>query len=118
MVAGLSQYAALFQHIPTWVVWRADGAQIIARAHVSWLDVPENRHLVDYKIMVSARVSPARLGEAPLLPLIAETTRRENRHTLFTDTNERVPAGAEFMERLGACKGSWICIQINSRLSS
>ena len=93
-----------FQYIPTWVVWRADGAQIIARAHVSWLDVPENRHLVDYKIMVLPEYR--RQGWARhLLPLIAETTRRENRHTLFTDTNERVPAGAEFMERLGACKG-------------
>ena len=93
-----------FQYIPTWVVWRVDGAQIVARAHVSWLDVPENRHLVEFKIMVLPEYR--RQGWAKqLLPLIAETTRRENRHTMFVDTNERVPAGAAFMERLGACPG-------------
>src|SRR5512136_1511186 len=67
-----------FRHIPTWVVWRSDDAQIIARAHVSWLDVPENRHLVNFRIMVLPEYR--RQGWARrLLAMIAETTRRENR---------------------------------------
>jgi GNAT superfamily N-acetyltransferase len=93
-----------FQYIPTWVVWRADGAQIVARAHVSWLDVPENRHLVEFRIMVLPEYRQQGWAKR-LLPLIAETTRRENRHTMLTDTNERVPAGAAFVERLGAQSG-------------
>jgi GNAT superfamily N-acetyltransferase len=40
-----------------------------------------------------------------LLALIVEVPRRENRRLMITNTNERVPAGAAFMERLGARKG-------------
>jgi GNAT superfamily N-acetyltransferase len=40
-----------------------------------------------------------------LLALIAEATRGANRQLLVTDTNERVPAGTAFMERIGARKG-------------
>ncbi len=93
-----------FQYMPTWVVWRADGAQIVARAHVSWLDVPENRHLVEFRIMVLPEYRQQGWARR-LLALIAETTRRENRHSMLTDTNERVPAGAAFMQRLGARSG-------------
>jgi GNAT superfamily N-acetyltransferase len=93
-----------FQYIPTWVVWSADGSQIIARAHVSWLDVPENRHLVDWRIMVLPEYRQQGWAKR-LLPFIAETTRGEDRHTMFTSTDERVPAGAVFMERLGAGAG-------------
>jgi GNAT superfamily N-acetyltransferase len=93
-----------FQFIPTWVIWSADGSQIIARAHAAWLDVPENRHLVSCRIMVLPEYR--RQGFARrLLPLIAGATRRENRRTLFANTDERVPAGAAFMERLGAHPG-------------
>lgn len=93
-----------FQYIPTWVVWRTDGSQIVARGHVSWLDVPENRHLVEFKIWVLPEYRQQGLARQ-LLPLIAQATRSENRHTVLTDTNERIPAGAVFMERLGAHAG-------------
>ena len=93
-----------FQHIPTWSVWRTDGSQIVARGNVAWLDVPENRHLVDFRIMVLPEYRQQGLARQ-LLALIAEATRRENRHAMLTNTNERVLAGAAFMERLGAHKG-------------
>jgi len=93
-----------FQHIPTWSVWRTDGSQIVARGNVSWLDVPENRHLVQFKLMVLPEYRQRGLARQ-FLALIVQATRRENRHTMFTDTNERIPAGAAFMERLGARAG-------------
>lgn len=103
MVAGWRNMPS-FQYIPTWVVWSADGSQIIARGHVAWLDVPENRHLVEFRIMVLPEYRQQGLARR-LLPFIAETTRRENRYTMFANTDERVPAGAAFMKRLGACAG-------------
>lgn len=93
-----------FQYVPTWVVWSGDSSQIVARAQVSWLDVPENRHLVNFRIMVLPEYRQQGWARR-LLPLIAETTRRENRHTMFANTDERVPAGAASMERFGARKG-------------
>ena len=103
MVAGWQNMPS-FQFIPTWVIWSADGSQIVARAHAAWLDVPENRHLVSCRIMVLPEYR--RQGFARrLLPLIAGTTRRENRRTLFANTDARAPAGAAFMERVGAHPG-------------
>lgn len=93
-----------FQSMPTWVVWQADSSQIVARGHVGWLDVPENRHLVEFRTMVLPEYRRQGLARQ-LLALITQATRLENRHTLLTDTNERVPAGAAFMERLGARAG-------------
>jgi len=103
MVQGWHNMPA-FQHIPTWVVWQADGSRIVARAHVAWLDVPENRHLVEFRIMVLPECRHQGLARR-LLAQVAQVTRRENRRTLFADTNERVPAGAAFMDRLGAQAG-------------
>ncbi|MBI5029776.1 MAG: GNAT family N-acetyltransferase [Chloroflexi bacterium] len=101
MVVGWQNMPS-FQYIPTWVVWSADSSQIIARAHVAWLDVPENRHLVQFRIMVLPEYR--RQGWARrLLALIVDATRHENRHTMFGDTSEHVPAGTAFMERLGGC---------------
>lgn len=103
MVTGWRNTPA-FQHIPTWVIWRADDSQIVAQGHVTWLDVPENRHLVEFRIMVLPEYRQQGLARR-LLALIVDTTRRENRRTMFANTNERVPAGAAFMERLGARAG-------------
>jgi GNAT superfamily N-acetyltransferase len=93
-----------FQHIPTWVIWRTDGSQIVARGHVSWLETEENKHLVQFRIQVLPEYRRQGLARQ-LLALIAEVTHRENRRLMITETSERVPAGAAFMERLGARKG-------------
>ncbi len=94
----------LFRCVRTWSVWRTDNSEIVARAGVAWADVPENRHLVDFELMVLPEYR--RQGWARrLLAFVAAVAREQKRHTLFVDTTHRVPAGAAFMRRLGAEAG-------------
>ena len=87
-----------------WGVWRADGSQVVARGFTHWHHTEDNKHLMEFVLQV--RPEYRRQGLArQLLALIADATRRANRRLLVTDTNEHVPAGAAFMERIGARKG-------------
>lgn len=87
-----------------WGVWRADDSQVVARGFTHWHDTAENRHLMEFQIQVLPEYRRQGLARQ-LLALIADATRRANRRLLVSDTNERVPAGAAFMERIGARQG-------------
>ncbi len=103
MVQGWRNLPAL-RCVRTWSLWKTDHSEIVARAEMAWMDVPENRHLVDFGIMVLPEYR-CRGWARRLLALVAAVTREQNRHTLFVQTIDRVPAGAEFMRRLGAQAG-------------
>ncbi|MCI0478172.1 MAG: GNAT family N-acetyltransferase [Anaerolineales bacterium] len=93
-----------FVHARAWGIWRADGSAIIARGDTFWRDAEDNKHLVEFRIQVLPEYRRQGLARQ-LLPLIADATRRANRRLLVTDTNERIPAGAVFLERIGAQQG-------------
>jgi GNAT superfamily N-acetyltransferase len=93
-----------FETYTAWAVWHADDSHIVARGQVSWLNTDENRHLAEMRIQVLPEYRRQGLARQ-LLALVTDATRRANRRLLVTGVNERIPAGAAFMERIGARKG-------------
>ncbi|HWG84924.1 MAG TPA: GNAT family N-acetyltransferase [Deinococcales bacterium] len=88
----------------TWTIWSENGASIVALGEIGFMDVPENRHLVDAGIFVR----PGHRGRGyarELLARLAQTAEAEGRTLLLGSTNDRVPAGGEFLRRLGGDPG-------------
>ena len=93
-----------FVGIYAWVGWNSDKTEMIAAGVVSFLRTEENRHLAQFDFSVDPEHRRRGLGRE-LLRAAVDAAQAENRRLLITDTNERVPAGAAFMQRLGAERG-------------
>ena len=109
----LEQTVAEMRNIPpfvavhAWAGWDAAGgagAEMRAGAFVQFLKTGENAHLVQFDISVDPEYRRRGVGRE-LLRRAAALTRGEGRRLMMTDTNERIPAGAAFMTRLGAERG-------------
>lgn len=93
-----------FVHLRIWQVWDVAETAVIAQALFAYLDTDENQHLGQ----VELGVLPAyrRQGIArELLPHLVVEAERQNRRLLMVNTNGRVPAGEQFMLRLGGSRG-------------
>jgi mycothiol synthase len=99
-----------FQNIPAfvdvyaWGVWNDDDSKVIASGSVGVTHMETNKHVAEFNIEVLPEFRRQGLARE-LLARIGETARQEYRTLLIAGTNERVPAGAAFMQRLGARKG-------------
>jgi mycothiol synthase len=99
-----------FQNIPAfvdvyaWGVWNDDDSKVIASGSVGVTHMETNKHIAEFNIEVLPEFRRQGLARE-LLARIAETARQEDRTLLIAGTNERVPAGAAFMQRLDARKG-------------
>lgn len=106
----LEEQTRNWQNIPAfidvyaWMVWNADNSQAIASGSVSVTRLETNQHIGEMEIEVLPEFRRQGIART-LLARIADAARQENRTLLVTGTNERVPAGAAFMQRLGARKG-------------
>lgn len=99
-----------FQNLPDfvdfklWFAWDAGQSEIIAQGNVSLLNTDENRHLAQFDITVLPEYRRQGYGRQ-LLRRIAAAAKADGRRLLITDTNDRIPAGEAFMQRLGAMPG-------------
>ncbi len=87
-----------------WLVWDAAETAVIAQGIIAYTESEDNQHLAQ----VSIGVLPAyrRQGIArQLLELIVPIAVSQGRRLLVGNTNGRVPAGEQFMERLGGNRG-------------
>lgn len=106
----LEEQTRSFQNIPAfvgihaWAVWDTDASRAIARGVLSVMHLDTNKHIGEMEIDVLPEYRRQGIARA-LLARIAHAARQENRTLLFTSTNERVPAGAAFVQRLGARRG-------------
>ncbi|MBC8077991.1 MAG: GNAT family N-acetyltransferase, partial [Chloroflexales bacterium] len=87
-----------------WVVWNEEGDAIIASAWADFWRAEENQHAIDFDISVAPNHRRRGIA-AHLLAAIANHARQQNRRLLIGETNDRVPAGDGFMQRLGAARG-------------
>src|SRR5437879_715017 len=107
---GLEETVRNLRNIPPfvdvrfWTAWDEDGSAVVATASCAILRTEENQHLAEFGISVSPERRRGGLGRRLLAP-IAEVARAEKRRLLLTGTDSKVPAGAAFMERLGAHVG-------------
>ncbi len=93
-----------FVSVEAWAGWNPDKTEMIASSVVSFLKTEENTHLIQFGLSVDQEYRRQGLGRE-LLRFCADAARREGRRLMMTDTNERVPAGAALMTRLGAERG-------------
>ena len=88
-----------------WAAWNADRSAIVGWAGVEYPRSGENSHVVDFQIEVLPELRRRGLGRR-LLAHAVTVPLHEGRRLMTTWTNGNVPAGAAFMERLGARKTS------------
>lgn len=93
-----------FVSVDSWIGWDRAGTEIVASAVVSFLKTEDNTHLVQFDLSVDPQYRRQGIGREMLRQLMV-VPQREGRRLMMTDTNERVPAGAAFMTRLGAERG-------------
>ncbi len=107
---SLDEFIQRVQTIPPiievtkWVVWNADRTAIVGAGDVTIFRTADNQHIADFGIEVLPEYRRQGIGRS-LLGKISDVARREGRRLMITGTNERMPGGAAFMERLGAEKG-------------
>lgn len=103
------QMAASLRTIPSyvratlWAIPDGDGG-FTATANLGMLELPENAHLGQFSIDVHPDARRKGLGRA-LLTEIARAADAAGRRMLITNSNDRVPAAAEFLARIGAERG-------------
>jgi GNAT superfamily N-acetyltransferase len=93
-----------FVQVHAWTVWNTAKSQMIASGNVALMDLETNQHLGEFEINVLPEYRQQGIARA-LLARIADVAQQQKRTLLMTGTNERIPAGAAFMQRLGARKG-------------
>jgi len=92
-----------FVDLKMWCVWDED-ANMLAQGNVGLIYTDNNRHLSQFDIIVHPASRRLGIGKQ-LLRLIAEAAIADKRNMLMTDTNDRIPAGEAFMQRIGAKRG-------------
>jgi GNAT superfamily N-acetyltransferase len=106
----LDEHIQEWQNIPpfvdmfNWVIWNDERSAIVASAWGSVLRMEENQHVGQMSIEVLPESRRQGLGRR-LLAHIADMLRRENRRMVIAITDDRISAGAAFMQQLGASKG-------------
>jgi len=93
----ISEFAA-------WAVWDKRRERMLAYAHTEIFHTGDNEHLIEFYVEVLPELRRRGLARA-LLHLTAKEARSKNRRLLITETNDRVPAGAEFLRRIGGRMG-------------
>lgn len=93
-----------FIEVEFWFIWNAEGDAIIAKGEGDIFHTGDNEHMLDFNIRVLPEAR--RCGYAKiLLPILTAFARTKNRSLMITATSDRIPAGAVFMEKLGAERG-------------
>lgn len=98
------QHIPKFMAVTQWVIWHPDGSAIVAAASTDVSHLSTNQHMAGFDIAVLPAFRRQELARSLLAPVV-EVAQREDRRLLIGFTNERVPAGTAFMERMGASQG-------------
>ncbi len=93
-----------FVDLKMWCVWNEDHSEMIAMGNVGLMHTDENQHLAQFDIIVHPDARRQGIGKQ-LLGLITAAAQADQRQLLLTDTNDRIPAGEAFINRLGAKRG-------------
>lgn len=90
--------------VAAWAAWDDSGQQVLAFGQADIFHTGDNPQLVEVRLEVLPDFRRQGLGTR-LLRLVADHTRKHARNLLLMECNDRAPAGAEFLARLGARKG-------------
>lgn len=87
-----------------WQVPAPDTSHLAGYASTQIINTEENKHMAQFEIHVRPEYRRQTIGSR-LLANVAAVAQQNNRRLLITETEARVPAGAEFMRTLGARPG-------------
>lgn len=87
-----------------WAAWEGAPRRIVAVGECAIYHTGANEHVMDFEIEVLPEFRRQGLGRR-MLRLVTGQALHHSRRLMITETNERVPAGAEFLSGLGAHKG-------------
>lgn len=90
-----------FVEVHVWQAWRDDAGGVVAAGSIHFLRKDENRHLAEFDVSVLPEHRRRGIGRK-LLALVAGVAEREGRTLLVAQTASTIPAGAAFMNRIGA----------------
>jgi GNAT superfamily N-acetyltransferase len=93
-----------FVDLKLWYAWDGGQSEFIAQGNIGLMHTDENQHLAQCDIIVHPGYRRQGLGKQ-LFEFIAVAAQEDHRRLLLTDTNDRIPAGEAFMNRLGAKRG-------------
>lgn len=88
-----------------WAFWELDGRRIAAFASIDADYSGDNLHASEFGIEVLPEYRRQGLGRQ-LLRRVVAFAGEHNRRLLITSSTERVPAGGEFLKRIGATRAS------------
>lgn len=88
----------------TWAAWDGPGERILGFGQADIYQTGDNPHLIDVRVEVLPGFRRQGLGRR-LLCLITDHARSHARRLLAAECNDRVPAGGEFLVRIGGRKG-------------
>ncbi len=88
----------------TWAAWDRARRRIVAFGEAEIYRTGDNEHVLEFMIEVLPEFRRRGLARG-MLRLITEHARRNNRRLMLTGTNNKVPAGAEFLSGMGARRG-------------
>lgn len=86
------------------VAWADHGTRVVGRGYIHIGRYLENPHMADFDIYILPAMRRQGIARA-LLKDIAEVAHREDRQLLLVSTDRAIPAGLEFVLRLGAREG-------------
>jgi mycothiol synthase len=87
--------------VAAWVVWNQEKDSLIGFARVDLFLDSANQHLVNFEIYVLPTLRRQGIGRQ-LLNRVEKHVQNRDRHTLIGYSNNRVPAGAAFMQAIHA----------------
>jgi GNAT superfamily N-acetyltransferase len=93
-----------FLQMRVWLVWDAAETAVIAQGIVAYTESDDNQHLAQMVVGVLPAYRQQGIARQ-LLALMVPVAEVQGRRLLVGNTNGRVPAGEQFMERLGASRG-------------
>jgi mycothiol synthase len=101
---GRWQAMPTFVEQAAWALWDRSQMSILTFAEARVHHTGDNPDLMEFAIEVLPDFRRQGLARRSLR-LIAANARDHSRHLLMAECNDRVPAGAEFLRRIGASKG-------------
>jgi GNAT superfamily N-acetyltransferase len=88
----------------SWAAWENSNERILALAQAKIYRTGDNPHILWFDIQVLPEFRRRGMARS-MLRLIVDRARREQRPLLMNECNDRVPAAAAFLTRLGASQG-------------
>jgi mycothiol synthase len=93
-----------YEEISLWVARNPDQTRVLASGEVHTWKVEDNRHLAWFEIAVEPEYRRQGIAKR-LLGLITNEVQQRGRRLLMAQSNDRAPAGAIFLQHIGARPG-------------